>query len=92
MIIEKARLKDARKISLLRRKTLIEINKNDYKKILQAIKLSRYFYLSKRFNLIIMGTSDNIIKSLFKVMRLFIITAIDKKFNNIDYFKNSIRI
>ena len=39
-----------------------------------------------------MGTSDNIIKSPFKVMRLFIITAIDKKFNNIDYFKNSIRI
>ena len=33
MIIKKARKKDARKISILRRKTLRELNKNDYPKI-----------------------------------------------------------
>ena len=33
MIIRKAQKKDARKISLLRRKTLREVNKNDYPKV-----------------------------------------------------------
>lgn len=33
MIIKKARIKDARKISLLRRETLKKINKNDYPKV-----------------------------------------------------------
>jgi len=33
MIIKKARKKDARKISILRRKTLRELNKNDYPKV-----------------------------------------------------------
>jgi len=33
MIIRKATKKDAKKISLLRRKTLREINKNDYPKV-----------------------------------------------------------
>lgn len=33
MIIRKARKKDARKISILRRKTIRELNKNDYPKV-----------------------------------------------------------